>query len=415
MDEVGLVHGPVAEAALRTAAEQLGGHLERTALRSVDHRPGRGATAVHDVRVRLPSGPVDHVLALTTDVSAVDGAPGTLVLTRGGSRLGVWRLPHDPSLPGLLPALDPAAVAGLLSTCGVPSRPDDVTLQLRSYRPRRRAVVEAGTDRTGLFLKVVPPEDARALHERHRELATAGVPAARSLGYDPRGVVVLERLGGRTWRRALREGLASPSAEDLWRAVDRLPDRLLETPRRPSWAEQSWHHVELLCAARPDAATEVRALAEAADVAQAVASLPLVPVHGDLYEAQVMVVDGRLSGLLDLDTAGPGHRVDDEACVLAHLALLPLAHPDATAACSTAFHQHLRAARSDPEVLWRRMALVLLTLATGPARNRRPGWQRRTDQWLALPRVALGLTGDRPWTQDVDLLPRLLAAARHAG
>ena len=66
-------------------------------------------------------------------------------------------------------------------------------------------------------------------------------------------------------------------------------------------------------------------------------------------------------------------------------------------------------------MLWRRMSLVLLTLATGPARNRRPGWQQRTDEWLALPRVALGLTGDRPWTQDVDLLPRLLAAARHAG
>ncbi len=414
-DEVGLVHGPAAQAALRTAAEQLGGHLERSALRSVDHRPGRGATAVHDVRVRLPTGVVDHVLALTTDAPALRGAPGTLVLAGDGTTLGVWRLPHDPSLPGLLPAMDAGAVAGLLRACGVPTRREDVTVRLRSYRPRRRAVVEVSAAGAGLFLKVVPPDDARALHDRHRELAEAGVPAARSLGFDPRGVVVLQRLDGRSWRQALREGLASPSAEELWRAVDRLPDRLLLAPGRPSWAEQSWHHVDLLCAARPDSADEVRALAADADVAASVADLPVVPVHGDLYEAQVMVAGGRLSGLLDLDTAGPGHRVDDEACVLAHLALLPLAHRDAAAACSTAFHAHLAAARSEPALLWRRMSLVLLTLATGPARNRRPGWQQRTDEWLALPRVALGLVHEEPWTQDHDLLPRLLAAARASG
>ncbi|WP_380168808.1 phosphotransferase [Jannaschia sp. R86511] len=410
-DEVGLVHGPAADAALRLAAAELGGDLERSALRSVDHRPGSGATAVHDVLVRRPDGSaVPAVLALTTEVDSLDGATGTLVLASDDVRLGVWVLPHDPALPGLVPAMDTGAVADLLSDCGVPTRPQDVTLDLRAYRPRRRAVVEARAHGASVFLKVVPPRHARGLHRRHRELTAAGVAAPRSLGTDPRGVVVLERLGGETWRSTMRQGLPTPDATELWATMDRLPGSLLLAPRRPSWCEQSWHHVALLGAALPSAADTVRTVAAEADVAAEVARLPVVPVHGDLYEAQVMVTRGRLSGVLDLDTAGPGHRVDDEACVLAHLALLPLAHPDVTDACAAELHEHLAVATSEPELLWRRTALVLLTLATGPVRNRRPGWERRTQQWLGLPRVMLQQAHRRPWTHGPDLLPRLLAA-----
>ncbi|WP_341854822.1 hypothetical protein [Brachybacterium sp. GPGPB12] len=45
-------------------------------------------------------------------------------------------------------------------------------------------------------------------------------------------------------------------------------------------------------------------------------------VHGDFYEAQVFVQDGRVVGLLDIDTVGPGRRADDLACLLAHLSVL---------------------------------------------------------------------------------------------
>jgi hypothetical protein len=412
-DEVGLVHGPVAAAALDTAAQQLGGTLAASSLRSVDHRPGSGATAVHDVTVEAPDGTrTAFVLALTTDAAAVEGATGTLVLASGDTRLGVWVLPHDPTLTGLVPAMDSVAVASLLTSCGVPTQPADVRLDIRAYRPRRRAVVEARAPGAGLFLKVVPPGEAGALHRHHRRLVAAGVPAPRSLGVDARGVVVLARLPGRTWRQEMRAGRASPSAADLWEAIDRLPDSLLEAPRRASWSEQSYHHVAVLSAARPPMADVVRAIAAEADVADDVAALPLVPVHGDLYEAQVMVADGRVCGILDLDTAGPGRRIDDEACLLAHLALLPLAHPDVTDACAVALHDHLRAATSEPSMLWRRTALVLLTLATGPARNRRAGWGERTDEWIRLPQVALEMLDERPWEQGPELLGRLLGAVR---
>ena len=413
-DQVDLVDGPSAEAALRGAAQQLDGELVAWTVRTVDHRPGRGATAVHDVRLRRRGGGlVDHVLVLTTDVDAVAGAgdAGTVVRSGDGTRLGAWPLPHDPSLPGLAPAMDPAAVADLLHRCGVAVRPEDVTVRLRAYRPRRRAVVRVSTVGLELFLKVVAPEHAEALHSRHRDLARAGVPAARSLGADRQGVVVLEQVRGQTWRQTMREHLPVPSARSLWSAMDRLPRSLLTAPPRLSWAEQSWHHESLLRAALPGAAGAVRTITDGADVADDVAALPTVPVHGDLYEAQVMVDRGRLSGVLDLDTAGPGHRIDDEACVLAHLALLPLALPETVDGCAAALHEHLEASRSDPELLWRRMSLVLLTLATGPARHRRPGWRRRTEAWLALPLAAVRVAGQRPWRLGPQLLPRLLSEA----
>ena len=45
-------------------------------------------------------------------------------------------------------------------------------------------------------------------------------------------------------------------------------------------------------------------------------------VHGDFYEAQVFVENGKVVGLLDIDTVGPGRRSDDLACLLAHLSVL---------------------------------------------------------------------------------------------
>ncbi|CAM5784837.1 Aminoglycoside phosphotransferase domain-containing protein OS=Cellulomonas persica OX=76861 GN=CPE01_09740 PE=4 SV=1 [Cellulomonas persica] len=91
---------------------------------------------------------------------------------------------------------------------------------------------------------------------------------------------------------------------------------------------------------------------------------PVVPTHGDLHEAQLLVDGtGRVSGLLDVDTAGPGHLVDDVACLLAHLhAVRPLT-PElvAVAQCWTAE----AAGIVDQGALRVRVAGVLLSLAAG--------------------------------------------------
>src|SRR5262249_45949716 len=52
-----------------------------------------------------------------------------------------------------------------------------------------------------------------------------------------------------------------------------------------------------------------------------------VPVHGDFYDGQLFAEDGRVTALLDIDTAGPGERSDEWATLLAHLSPLALDTP----------------------------------------------------------------------------------------
>ena len=53
----------------------------------------------------------------------------------------------------------------------------------------------------------------------------------------------------------------------------------------------------------------VRAIREGlASLEQRMDMRPHDVVHGDFYEAQVFVRDGRVVGLLDIDTVGPGRR-----------------------------------------------------------------------------------------------------------
>ncbi len=54
---------------------------------------------------------------------------------------------------------------------------------------------------------------------------------------------------------------------------------------------------------------------------------PLVPPHGDFYEGNLLNTDGAVTGLLDVDAVGPGHLVDDLACFVGHVAVLPALHP----------------------------------------------------------------------------------------
>jgi Ser/Thr protein kinase RdoA (MazF antagonist) len=109
-----------------------------------------------------------------------------------------------------------------------------------------------------------------------------------------------------------------PPSEELSKLLDRMvlppgapgvPGPLAAVPR----------HLDLLQRLVPEARCVLEALGEA------LAGFPErageVPVHGDFYEAQVMVRDGHVSGLLDLETVGLGRRVNDWACLCGHLSV----------------------------------------------------------------------------------------------
>ncbi|WP_117211382.1 aminoglycoside phosphotransferase family protein [Allorhizocola rhizosphaerae] len=367
--DLGLLTGPDAAGPLAAALAPVGGRLLSWRAVHVDNQPGRGCTVGYQARIGWPDGRVSEEQLAATTARAPDGA---LVLDDGVDRVAVWRFPHDPYLPALAAATDPGAVGRLLGEFGYGGGPP--RLRTRAYRPGRRAVIEAATGRGRLYLKVVRPQKVVALHERHRLLTGCGVPAPPSLGYTVDGLLVLEALPGRTLRRSLMLGGAVPSAQQVLSVLDRLPPRLADGPPRVSWLDRAGHYAAVIGAALPQRATRVGELA--AELATLDEPEPVTAVHGDLYESQLLVTGDRITGLLDVDTAGAGYRADDLACMIGHLSVLAQIDPRRAPAINrlaadwlAVFDRH-----TDPAVLRGRIAAVVLSLATGPHRVQEPDW-----------------------------------------
>jgi aminoglycoside phosphotransferase len=380
-----LLTGPPAGRILAAAMAAVDAEVVQWRPHQVDHQPRSGSTAAYRVRVRWPDGHIsEERLAVYT------GRPpkGALVVGNGAEQVAVWRFPHDPYLPALASAMNPDAVASLLRSFGLGDGP--VRLVLRAYRPRRRAVVEAVGPAGRLFLKVVRPSRVEPLHRRHRLLTGAGVPAPPSLGYTPEGLLVLQVLPGRTLREVLGEGEAAlPSGASILALLDRLPEELLQAPERRSRLARADHYASVVANVLPDRAEQIRQLG-AAITAEA-GTGPVVPVHGDFYENQIRVDQGRITGLLDIDTAGPGDRLDDLGCLLGHLSVLSQLDPARASAINQAGSRYLGVfERSvDPADLRYWVAAVVLSLATGPYRVQEPGWEQATrarldlvEQWV---------------------------------
>ena len=108
-------------------------------------------------------------------------------------------------------------------------------------------------------------------------------------------------------------------------------------------------------------------------------------VHGDLYEAQLMVNRGRITGLLDIDTAGSGFRVDDYANFCAHLSVLAQMtdRPRQVRRFGASLLAHAETLHPR-RVLRRRIASAVLGLAAGPFRVLESNWEANTARRLDL-------------------------------
>lgn len=371
-----LLTGPSVPDILDAALTPAGGTLLGWTLRDVDHRPGDRTTASYVVRVSWPDGEREETFAATVSGSRPSGG---LVVTDGDRFVQVWRFPYDPELPGLAAACFPSSAGELLRGLGL--EPDGVQLRVVSYRPRKRAVVEVVTTRHRLFVKVLRPRRVRDVDSRHRVLTAAGVPVPRSLGWSDDGIVVLAPLRGTPLRTALESGgtvLRDPG--ELVALLDRLPAEVAGLPRRAPWSAHAAHYAEVVAAAVPSLGSRVRSLASSVSAGLAGCDDGDEPTHGDFYDAQLFVEHGGISGLLDIDTIGPGRRADDLGCLLAHLSVLadgPFpAAPGARAALAEWLPVLSR--RVDPAELRLRAAGVTLSLATGPYRAQDPDWEQAT-------------------------------------
>ena len=138
------------------------------------------------------------------------------------------------------------------------------------------------------------------------------------------------------------------------------------------------------------AADEPAVLTRLAEVVEALHSVEagpeeMVPAHGDFYEGQLFVEDGRVTAVLDIDNAGPGERSDEWATLLAHLSVLALdtAARETASGYADAVLGHAQQ-RVPAEQLPQRTAAALLGLAAGPFRAQQRQWPEHTGARLDL-------------------------------
>ncbi|WP_147105853.1 phosphotransferase [Nesterenkonia populi] len=392
-----------------SALQQEGIYATSVHLESLQHRPGAGVTGIYRVVISEPprlSGaeagrsrsqvyPMagDHMHELYAGVTTERtnaAADGTVTAQSPAGRLTIWQHPCDPALEGLPLATDPAAVAEHWGS-GFPL----TALETISYRPLRRAVIAADfAEGPRIYLKVLRAGRAEDLEHRHRMLLDAGIPAPAPVREPIDDVVALRQGEGISLaEHFLSDGAARIRPHDFVQLLDALPAEVMELPAREAWTDRLPAYASAAEAALPEAADRIAALKDLILADLAVTDRgPLVPTHGDFYEGNVLMAGGEISCLLDVDSLGPGHRVDDLACFLGHLAVLPAVDPRYIHA-PAAFDRFARAfAESvDPRSLQIRSASVALSLVAGARDARRSGWEAQADHRLRCAEALVGL------------------------
>ena len=381
--------GPDAGSALACAVNAHGGRLIDAHPVQVQHRPGHEVVVRYDATVAWAGRTAQRETLLAA--ATTSGTPaGTVPVAAGDLEAGVWRYPFDPVLPGLASAVTPGALDELLAGHLAP-HPD---LAVVAYRPLRRAVVQACDGRRTAYVKVVLPSEARSIADHHERLRHAGLPVPVVLGLDAdRGLLVLDALPGRTLRdRLLDQRTDWPTTPAYADLLDQL--RSVPLPSGATAAmtalEAAPSHARALTAIVP---SEARRLDRVLANVHHDAGQPshLTTIHGDLYEAQLLVDGaGRITGLLDLDDVSAGDAMDDAATLLAHLHILQPAtrlHREQLARYRRLIRADLvgrHVPGADRAALDRRTAAVLLGLATGPFRAQRHRWVDEVRRRLAM-------------------------------
>ncbi|MGY1716885.1 hypothetical protein ACI78R_20680 [Geodermatophilus sp. SYSU D01106] len=375
----------------------LGGRLRTLAPVTVTLRPDAAATVRWSAVVDWADGRATRESLAATTGAEVPAGAAVLAGDVGGETVtvGLWRWPLDPALPGLAWAASAAGVARRLAELGVDAGAP--RLRLRAYRPGRRAVVEVTSPAGRWFLKVVRPSAAAGLAARHAALVPA-VPVPPVLAATDDGVLVLPALPGTPMREALGgDPAVLPPPAALEELLDALPPLGLPALAPPGRRDPTdplprlRGHAAVLGMVCPGLAPRLERLTAA--VAAAVERRPVVPVHGDFYEAQLLVGGGAVVGLLDVDTAGPGARADDRATLLGHLLLLERLAADP--APVAAYRARVEAVAGGGADLAARVAGVLVGLATGPFRVQQAAWAEATEARVALAEEVMRTSSSR--------------------
>ena len=373
---------------LATAVEHAGGTLVSWRLQHVDSHPGSSTTATYAAAVDWPTGRRDELLGASARVGGRRGNDDrAMVFGDGGREVAVWLYPDDPDLPGLRRAASVTELCTLLAEHQVvpaPPPPEAVALQMISYRPRRRAVLKVTiTQPAGaqtFFVKVLREAAVAPTLERHRLLLGAGFPAPAVAAITPDFCLVLPRVPGRPLAEALFDETMPCTAENLVGLLDAMPPAVVGLPRRTPWSEAVASYAEMVATALPATARQLSWLVNLITSGLADIAPGNEPTHGDFHEGQVFVHGGMITGVVDIDTVGPGRRADDLACLLAHLSTVQRMSVEQAIGLNRliSLWAPVFEARVDPTELRLRAAAVVISLATGPYRSQQPQWEAET-------------------------------------
>ena len=285
---------------------------------------GRGSIAGFAVTERAAVAFGDDSLEGTTTTTWYVDTSGRSVETETGLVLGdperpsarIWLHPADPRLPALAPASFEGSASTLLARLGIEL---EAPPELIAYRAGKRAVFRMRGSAGTTFLKVVRPAAVEDLARVHTELADAGLPVPRIIAWGAIGLLVIPMAEG----DALSRRIADLDPEALLNALDRMRTILgavdLRRPARRSLTTRVNWYVER---ARAAAASDEQ-LAEVVERAVSLLgerdSGRRQTIHGDLHVGQLFVQGVEVSSLIDVDTAGLGNPVDDEAAFIGHL------------------------------------------------------------------------------------------------
>ncbi|QOR70001.1 aminoglycoside phosphotransferase family protein [Ruania alkalisoli] len=395
-EDLALLSGPDSHDLVRAALGPAGVEELAVEVEAVHHRPGFGVSAVYRVGYRHAGATVcEHMVASTAEVPH---AEGVATLQDGERHVRVWRRNDDPALPGLRTATDAVAMGAWLHDLADLGDGGRAHVNVLGYRPTRRAVLRVRCGDDVAYLKVLPAHRAHRLVARHEMLTRAAVEAPRVLGTTKSGIVALSAMSGVPLATVIadapRRPEAVPAPEQVIAWLETLPPEVVDLPRRPSWVDRIDFHATAARAALPSSAEAISTLEDGiGDVLAASPSGPVVPTHGDFYEANVFVADGRVRGAIDLDSLGPGAREDDLATMLGHLSVLPSLAPALYGHVPELTEEwfHSFAGRVDPAGLAARAAAVVVSLIAGASPGQREARLVQACWWLRRAHLEMGV------------------------
>lgn len=380
---------------------------------AVNHRPGASVSVGYSVvwdrfhgddrerRVRE-----DLYLVATTATIRPDrlARADAKTLYADAMPVHLWEFPNDPELPALELACDPEPLSTFVG--------QRVDVELLGYRPTRRAVLRVEGEDENFYAKVVRPGAREALLHRHTAFEKARLPTPRVAKSNADGLVLTTAVTGTPLSQIyVRGGNLDVTFASLSATLEALPLIGLGLKRRPAWAERCEHYAHAASVSLPDIADRVGAAASEIRRYRAEADYgPIVPTHGDFYEANVLVSPstGRVSGLLDLDTFGPGYRADDWGCLLGHLSVLPSLNSKYknVGAITDRWFERART-EVDPVALAASAAGVALSLVASARQRGRSNWKKQALARLDV--VEAWLVTAREAERDAGYGPRLTA------